>query len=83
MMEAPVQHYPEQAIMTLTYTEQRPGSSNLALCMRHLSARPITIQPEKTIGSVSAANIIPSMVVPKLKPLRKSQKWELMKTKQN
>ena len=37
MMQAPAQHYSEQAIATCTYTELRPGSSKVAICMINLS----------------------------------------------
>ena len=34
-IEAPNQHYSEQVITTFTYTELRPGSSKVAVCMRN------------------------------------------------
>ena len=66
-MEAPAQHYSEQAIVSLTYTELRLGSSKVAICMKNLSARPVTIPARMTIGSVNTTNAVPPILAPKIK----------------
>ena len=73
MMEAPAQPYSEQAITTLTYIELRPGSSKVAICIRNLSARPMTIPSKTIIGSIATANIIPPMLAPKIKTVEENQ----------
>ena len=83
MMEAPAQHYCEQVITISICTELKPGSSKLTICMRNVSAGPVTIPARTTIGSVSAAYIIPPMLALKLKLLRKTKEEGNMQTKQN
>ena len=74
MMEAPSHHYSEQAITTLTFIDLRPDASEVAVCMRNVSAQPITITAITTIGSVSTANIIPLMLAPKIKTFEENPK---------
>ena len=66
-MEAPVQHYLEQVVMSSTYTELRPGSSKVTICVINSSVTPMSILSRAIIGSVSAANIVPPMLLPKIK----------------
>ena len=44
MIEAPTQHYSEQALTTAMYTERRHGYSKLTNCVRNLSVRPWQFQ---------------------------------------
>ena len=83
VMEAPVQHYSEQDITTLTYTEPRLGSSKVVICMRTLSARPVKIPARTIIGSVSSGNILLPMLAQKIKTIEENKKRDLMETNQN
>ena len=82
MMEAPAQHYSEQFITNSMYAELRLGSSKVAVCMRNLSARSITIPAKMTIGSISTANIVPPMLALEIKTNEDNQENVLMQTKQ-
>ena len=44
-------------------SELRPGGSGVAVVLRNLSGRDITLEPHTEIGMVTAANIVPSMQV--------------------
>ena len=74
MKEASTQHYSEQAVTTLIYTEMRLGSSRIAGCMRNSSARPVTIPARTVTGSVSTTNIIPPILATKIKSIEENQK---------
>ena len=48
MMKAPTKHYYEHAIMTLAYTELRPDSPKVAICVRNLLAGPIKVPAKQS-----------------------------------
>ena len=78
MTDAPAEHHSEQGISTSTYSEMRPSSSKVAICVRNLLAKPVIIPAKITIGSVrtvSTAIIIPPMIEPKIKTIEENQ-WE-------
>ena len=66
-MEVAVWHYSEQALMNLTYTELRPGSSKVGFCVRNVSARSMTFPAKMTIGALNTANIVPPIFSPEIK----------------
>ena len=76
MTQAPAKCYSEQVMTTSTYTELRPDSSKVTICVRNLSAKPMTIPAKTSIESVSTANIIPPMLAPKLKAVKENHEEE-------
>ena len=48
MMKAPAQHYSDQAITALTYTELRLSPSEVTLCVKKLSARSVKFPAKMT-----------------------------------
>ena len=58
-----VEHSPKcTSIFVLGNTsELRPGGSGVAVVLRNLSGRDITLEPSTQIGMVTATNIVPSM----------------------
>ena len=49
-------------ILGNTY-DLRPGRSDVTVVLRNLSGRDVTLEPHTEIGTVTAANIVPSMQV--------------------
>ena len=43
--------------------ELRPGRSDVTVVLRNLSDRDVTLEPHNEIGTLTAANIVPSMQV--------------------
>ena len=44
-------------------SELRPGGSGVAVVLRNLSGRDITLESHTEVGTVTTANIVPSMQV--------------------
>ena len=51
-------------VLTATYEELHPGSSQVSICLRNLSAHPIEVPAKMTVGKVALANWIPPVVLP-------------------
>ena len=50
---------PTSVVPTTTYGELHPGSSQVPICLRNLSAHPIVIPTKVAVGKVAAANQVP------------------------
>ena len=49
--------------------ELRPSSSEVNVCVRNLSPKPVTIPAKTIIGSFSTTNITPPMLAQKIKTI--------------
>ena len=54
-------------------SELIPGGSGVAVELRNLSVRDITLEPHTEIGTVTAANIVPSIQIPSKQDLSASE----------
>ena len=43
----------------------KPGSSRVSVCIKNLTGMPVTLTSHATVGTVTAANILPPMLAPK------------------
>ena len=55
-----------------------PGGSDLAVVLRHLSGRNVTLEPHSEVGIVTAANIVPSIQIPGEQDLGENAKVQCM-----
>ena len=51
-----------------------PGGSGVAVVLRNLSGRDITLEPNTKVGIVTAANIVPSIQIPDKQDLSENEK---------
>ena len=54
---------PTSMVPTTTYGELHPGSSQVTICMRNLSAHSIEVPTKTTVGKVTLANQVPPVVL--------------------
>ena len=54
-----------------------PGGSGVAVVLRNLSGRDVTLEPHTEISMVTAANIVPSMQIPSKQDLVKMRKYNV------
>ena len=54
---------PTSIVLTATYGELHPGSSQVPICLRNLSACPVVIPTKVVIGKVTLANQEPPVVL--------------------
>ena len=50
-------------VLTTTYRESHPGSSQGPICLRNLSAHPIVIHAKAIVGKVTLANQVPPVIL--------------------
>ena len=55
-----------------------PGGSGVAVVLRNLSGRDVTLEPHTEIGMVTTANIVPSIQVPSKQDLGEHEKVQCM-----
>ena len=55
-----------------------PGGSGVAVVLRNLSGRAVTLEPHTEVGMVTAANIVPSTQVPSEQDLGENEKVQCM-----
>ena len=55
-----------------------PGGSGVAVVLRHLSGRDVTLEPHTEIRRVTAANIVPSIQIPSKHDLGENEKVQCM-----
>ena len=55
---------PASMALTATYGEVHPGSSQVPISLRNLSAQPIEVPAKAIVGKVAPANQIPPAVLP-------------------
>ena len=59
-------------------SELIPGGSGVAVVLRNLSGRDVTLEPHTEIGMVTAANIVPSIQIPSKQDLGENEKVQCM-----
>ena len=64
--EAPIMDYLEDIMTGVSYTELKPGSSRVSVCIKKLTGKPVTLSSHTVAGTVTAANILSSMLAPKI-----------------
>ena len=57
--------YLEHIAMATSYGVLKPGRGKIDICLKNHSARQITPQKWTAVGEITAANIIPALLVPK------------------
>ena len=55
---------PASVVLTTTYGELHPGSSQVPICLRNLSAHPIVVPTKVIVGKVTLANQVLPVVLP-------------------
>ena len=55
---------PTSIVLTASYGELHPGSPQVPICLRNLSAHPIVIPTKVDVGKVTSANQVPLVVLP-------------------
>ena len=61
----PVTEYLEHFSMARSYGVLKPGKDKIDVCLRNHSAKQITLAKETAVGKITAANIIPALLVQK------------------
>ena len=72
--DQPQNSFANQLVTTSTYTELKPGSSKVTLCVQNLSAREVVLPAKSVIGTISAANVVPPMLAPLVKESDSAEK---------
>ena len=60
-----------------------PGGSGVAVALRSLSMRDVTLEPDTEIGMFTTANIVPSMQIPSKQDLGENEKYNVCLLKQS
>ena len=55
-----------------------PGGSGVAVVLRNLSGRDVTLEPETKVGTITTANIVPSIQLNSEQDLGKNEKLQSM-----
>ena len=65
IVEPPERGFSSSLFTTNTYTEIKPGSCRVGICLCNLLAWEIQIQAHTVVGQIQAANKVPHVIAPK------------------
>ena len=57
-----------------------PGGSGVAVVLKNLSGRDVTLEPHTEVGIVTTANLVPSIQIPSEQDLGENEKVQFMST---
>ena len=66
MTEAPSKAYSKVVVPVLGYSCLHQHSSRVSIGLRNLTCKPVTIKAKTAVATIPVANVIPSMLAPKL-----------------
>ena len=66
IVEQKSEGYNPSVVAVASYTYLKPGSSKINMRLRYLTSRSIMVKAKSIVAQLAAANVVPSMLTPKI-----------------